>query len=300
MEYAQGLTIVIPVHNRAHIVCRTLASVEAQTLRPLRVVLVDNASTDNSLEILRSWAKAPHGLDVTVVEESRHGATAARNRGLEEVKTEWTMFFDSDDTMRPNHCERALSCSDDADMVGWNVCMHMPYGRTSIKRFYCGDAQFHSLFHGTTATQRYMARTSLFRRAGLWNEKIKYWNDIELGARLLALKPRIRHAGKQISVDVFFQKESITGTSYSMRTKDAEAALKSIEHTLGEEKELWIDTKHAILAADCTREGSPEGRKILDAILLRHNGARRILLKSVYHYRRFGGRGVARLIRPLL
>ena len=89
------------------------------------------------------------------------------------------MFFDSDDTMRPNHCERALSCSDDADMVGWNVCMHMPYGRTSIKRFYCGDAQFHSLFHGSTATQRYMARTSLFRRAGLWNEKIKYWDDIE-------------------------------------------------------------------------------------------------------------------------
>ena len=85
-----------------------------------------------------------------------------------------------------------------------------------------------------------------------------------------------------------------------MRTKDAETALKSIEHTLGKEKELWIDTKHAILAADCTREGSPEGRKILDAILLRHNGARRILLKSVYHFRRFGGRGVARLIRPLL
>ncbi len=220
MEYVQGLTIVIPVHNRAHIVRRTLASVEAQTLRPLRVVLVDNASTDNSLEILRSWAKAPHGLDVTVVEECRPGSTAARNRGLEEVKTEWTMFFDSDDTMRPNHCERALSCSDDADMVGWNVCMHMPYGRTSIKRFYCGDAQFHSLFHGSTATQRYMARTSLFRRAGLWNEEIKYWDDIELGARLLALKPR--------------------------------------------------------------------------------NSVRRILLKSVYHFRRLGGRGVARLIRPLL
>lgn len=53
MEYE--LTIVIPVYNRAGIVGRTLESVQRQTLRPLRVVLVDNNSTDATPEVLRAW-----------------------------------------------------------------------------------------------------------------------------------------------------------------------------------------------------------------------------------------------------
>ncbi|MGN0223934.1 MAG: glycosyltransferase family 2 protein, partial [Muribaculaceae bacterium] len=52
------LTIVIPVYNRATIVERTLASVAAQTLRPLSVVLVDNNSTDGTLSVLQRWAEA--------------------------------------------------------------------------------------------------------------------------------------------------------------------------------------------------------------------------------------------------
>ena len=159
MERRADITIVIPVHNRAEIVGRTLASVEAQTLRPLSVVLVDNASTDGTAGVLREWAARPHGLDVRVVCETAPGAAAARNRGLSEVRTEWTMFFDSDDTMRPDHCRRALEAAGDCDMVGWDVCLHTTDGAEEVHRFYADDAQFHSLFHGSTATQRYMART---------------------------------------------------------------------------------------------------------------------------------------------
>ncbi len=52
------ITLVIPVHNRAAIVERTLQSVECQTARPLRVILVDNNSTDNTLQVLRRWKAA--------------------------------------------------------------------------------------------------------------------------------------------------------------------------------------------------------------------------------------------------
>ena len=44
----QDVTIVIPVYNRAKVVEHTLQSVEAQTFRPLRIILVDNGSTDGT------------------------------------------------------------------------------------------------------------------------------------------------------------------------------------------------------------------------------------------------------------
>lgn len=301
MDRPDDITIVIPVHDRAEIVGRTLASVEAQTLRPLAVVLVDNASTDGTAEVLRQWAARPHGLDVRVVSEPQPGAAAARNRGLKEVETEWTMFFDSDDTMRPGHCIRALEAAKDCDIVGWDVQYHRG-NHSSTHRFYADDAQFHSLFHGSMATQRYMARTSLFRRAGGWNQAAFYWNDIELGARLLQLAPRVRHAGAAITVDVHAQDESITGASYSSRADKAMDTLDGIRRTLGTEHAFWADIKAAILAADCAKEGaSGIARNIMNTAISRNRGIRRrVVLILAYAWCRAGLRGAAKILKPLL
>ena len=300
MKQRSGITIVIPVFNREQVVGKTLASVEAQTLRPLSVVLVDNASTDGSRRVLEEWAMRPHGIDVKVVDESTPGAAAARNRGLAEVDTEWTMIFDSDDTMEPAHCECALRMAGDADIVGWDVRYHDASGHTCIKPFHSTDMQYHSLFHGSMATLRYMARTSLFREAGGWNENIFYWDDIELGARLLKLSSRACHTGGP-RVDVFLSGTSITGTRFSSRVESAMTALEAIGRTLGPDGRKLTAVKAAVLAADCSREGSPAGRALLDQLLDGASSRReRMLLKAVYYYRRLGGRGIARLIRPII
>lgn len=301
MADTTDITIVIPVHNRAEIVGRTLDSIEAQTLRPLRVVLVDNASTDGSLGVLRERAaRAPEGLEMLVTEEPEPGAAAARNRGLAEVRSEWTLFFDSDDIMAPDHCMRALQCAADADIVGWNVRYTDTLGHTSVKPFAVRDAQYRSLMHGTMATQRYMARTELFRKAGGWDGSVLYWDDIELGARLLKLNPRLRHADEDITVDVLAQERSITGTLFSAHLEQAETALAAIERNLGKKGALWTDAKRAILAADCTLEGSAAGKELLRKAISRHNLRERLTLRAIYTYRRVGLRGAARLFRLLL
>ena len=83
--YQPLLTIVVPVRNRQDVVGRTLRSIAAQTLRPLKVILVDNASTDSTLQILRKWADsaADSAIDVKILSETTPGASAARNRGLQ-------------------------------------------------------------------------------------------------------------------------------------------------------------------------------------------------------------------------
>ena len=101
------ITIIVPVYNRAHLVGATLDSIAAQTLRPIHLVLVDNNSQDNTLKVLLDFKKRHQSDDfkVTVLQETRRGAAAARNCGLQEATTEWVMFFDSDDIMAPDLLE---------------------------------------------------------------------------------------------------------------------------------------------------------------------------------------------------
>lgn len=301
MSRIPGITIVIPVHNRARIVGRTLKSVREQTLRPLRVILVDNGSTDDTHDVLEQWRGETEGdLDVSIITETVPGAAAARNAGLARVETEWTMFFDSDDTMAPEHCQRALESAADSDIVGWDV-RYYDGKYENVRPFYITDAQYHNLFHGALSTQRYMARTELFRNAGGWDASVLYWDDIELGARILQKNPRIRKIHGTPTVTMFHSDESITGTSYSSRTGRAAHALECIAVTLGPERRLWVDVKHTIFAADCAREGSQEGSKIYKEIMANNTSTGiRLLLRAVYLYRRAGGRGVARLVRILL
>ena len=115
------ITIIVPVYNRAHLVGATLDSIAAQTLRPIHLVLVDNNSQDNTLKVLLDFKKRHQSDDfkVTVLQETRRGAAAARNCGLQEATTEWVMFFDSDDIMAPDLLEsyaRAVEKHADAEM----------------------------------------------------------------------------------------------------------------------------------------------------------------------------------------
>ena len=103
MSGAHMLTIVIPVHNRRNLVEHTLGSLRQQTAPRFATVLVDNASTDGSIEVLRKWQAENNSPErpVTVLSESTPGACAARNRGLDAVESPWVLFFDSDDLMHP-------------------------------------------------------------------------------------------------------------------------------------------------------------------------------------------------------
>ena len=95
------VSIVIPVYNRAEMVKATLESVRRQTHRPLHLVLVDNNSSDDSLQVLQDFKEKNETPDfkIDVLEEKKQGASIARNTGATVARADWLMFFDSDDTM---------------------------------------------------------------------------------------------------------------------------------------------------------------------------------------------------------
>ncbi|MBI5450842.1 MAG: glycosyltransferase family 2 protein [Gammaproteobacteria bacterium] len=103
-----SISVVIPAHNRAKTIGYCLDSVCNQTAKPLEVIVVDDCSTDNTVQVVNDYSRL-HPL-VKVVELAHNsGAQAARNRGIVEAKGEWIAFQDSDDEWTLDKLEKQIS-----------------------------------------------------------------------------------------------------------------------------------------------------------------------------------------------
>jgi glycosyltransferase involved in cell wall biosynthesis len=89
------VSIIIPCYNVEDYVAECLESAINQTYRPIEIIAVDNNSTDGTLTILKDYEKKYPDL-ITVLEERKQGAPAARNKGVSIAKGEWLQFLDAD------------------------------------------------------------------------------------------------------------------------------------------------------------------------------------------------------------
>jgi hypothetical protein len=93
--------VVIPAHDAALFLRETIASALAQTLPPLEVVVVDDASRDATREVAAAF-----GPPVRLLRGEGRGVSAARNLGMAEARGEWIAWLDHDDLWDPRKLER--------------------------------------------------------------------------------------------------------------------------------------------------------------------------------------------------
>lgn len=296
------VTIVVPVFDRAEIVGRTLDSFAAQTLRPLSVVIVDNNSTDGSLDVVRRWAELNRSadFDIAVFSERTPGASAARNAGLAQVTTPWVMFFDSDDIMLPTHAERAVRAAranPEAEIIAWDSLRINTDGSQQTLRFIMTDMVYNNLMHSSFTTQNYMARTELVRRAGAWNTAARMFDDCELGNRLLGLSPVIARAEGEPTVHVLETASSITNTAHG-RVRSMMPALRAIADALPPRHRHWAELQMLIQTTRWALP-DPESEPLARRIIAAQPPLRRLLFRALRRYSLAGGRGVARIYRLL-
>ena len=121
------LSIIVPVYNMAsdNKLNFCLDSLINQTLSDYEIIAVNDASTDNSLDILREYeAKYPGFFKVITYERNRHQG-GARNEGLKIAKGDWIGFIDSDDWVSNDYYETLIKRGEEtgADMVGSNFTL---------------------------------------------------------------------------------------------------------------------------------------------------------------------------------
>lgn len=295
-----AITIVVPMYNRANTIDRMLDSVKVQTWRPLEVIVVDNNSTDNSRGVVEQWAadNADAGLHVRVIDCVPQGAAAARQAGLEAVDTEWVMFFDSDDKMRPGHVARvmeAVADNPEADILAWNILRHHLDGSTKLLRFINTDVLYNNIMHSSFATMNYMAKTDIVRRAGGWDPSTHMFDDCELGVRILALDPRIVHLGRDITIDAYDQAVSIMNSGEG-RVASMMPALSRIREHLPEGRKHWADLQMLIMTQTWAR-GDSQAPALAQRLIAAQPWPRRAVFRIIARYLQAGGRGAARIYR---
>jgi glycosyltransferase involved in cell wall biosynthesis len=91
-------SIVIPLYNKAHIIDRTIASVLTQTISDFELIIVNDGSTDNGLDVIQKYLIDPR---IKIISHDNQGVSAARNRGVSESKFDYIAFLDGDDEWLP-------------------------------------------------------------------------------------------------------------------------------------------------------------------------------------------------------
>lgn len=103
---APKVSIVLPTHDRLDFLRESVASVLAQTLEDWELIVVDDASTDDSV----AWLESLHDPRIVVVTQPRSGNPAAlRNLGVGRARAAWIAFLDSDDLWAPEKLELQLA-----------------------------------------------------------------------------------------------------------------------------------------------------------------------------------------------
>jgi len=303
------VSIIIPYYNRADYFVRTLQSVAQQVYRPIEVILVDNASVDTSPQIAKNFQKQHQGdnlFKVILLSTDKQGAAAARNRGLREAHGDYIYFFDSDDEMSITFTSEAIATAEleNFDVVFAITRIIMENGDHIVRKYLYSYNPCDQILTGMLSTQAMFFRTDFIRSIGGWAENLFYWNDWELGIRVLLAHPKMIWLKKRKYHYIFQHADSITGLflsdSFSKIMDAFQQAEKDIYQAPNNIKKVSfraLRMRENIIAGHLYHEGHPEQAKkcLLHATNIPATPWIRIVAHFLYFFTRCGGRGAWRI-----
>lgn len=195
------IDIAIPCFQYGHFLGQCLDSVLNQASADLRVVVIDNASTDNSVEVAQEFARNDARVEV-IAHPKNLGPHASYNEALDWARSDYFLLLDADDFLHDGALERAVTFLDSHGDVG------MTYGRAS---YLTPDGVIHpgnqvdphvdwEIVGGDALIREFCARpvhmipsptvirrTTMQKKAGYYRTTLQYTDDMEMWLRLSSL-----------------------------------------------------------------------------------------------------------------
>lgn len=214
-----SVSVIIPTYNRATLIKRSIQSVLKQTFDDFEVIVVDDASSDNTEEVIASLQ------DVRIRyfrHESNRGGSAARNTGIEKAQGDLIAFQDSDDEWLPDKLEKQVKTIQQADpSVGlvytgfWRI-----QGDTKeylpgphIKKTE-GDIHQELLKGNFITTQAVLVKKECFQKVGGFDDSLPRFQDWELFLRI-AKHYEFRYIAEPLVIS-YFTEGSISSKPQAM------------------------------------------------------------------------------------
>lgn len=234
------ISIIIPVYNAEHTLHEMVDSLNKQTFQNFEVILVDDGSTDGSLELCRALVEQSERY--AVYTQENQGAYAARNTGLSHVTGEYVTFVDADDELDARYLERLLEAIQDADISICDVSV-VKQGK-EVRRFTHASGRISSqqaieaLLERETVNSGPCAK--LFRRKlldGLRFPPLRVYEDI-----LFVLETFRRSTSVSVVDDVAYyyiqDGESTMSACHKMPSLDIVRATETLMNYVREHREL--------------------------------------------------------------
>ncbi len=103
------ITIITPSYNSQNFIQQTIDSIVSQTYKNWELILVDDASTDSTIEIINKNISSNSNI-ILIRNESNQGAGVTRNKGINAAKGDYITFLDADDLWKPEKLETQINC----------------------------------------------------------------------------------------------------------------------------------------------------------------------------------------------
>jgi glycosyltransferase involved in cell wall biosynthesis len=181
------ITVFIPVYNRQRYIAQTIQSVLDQSYKNFQCLLVDDVSTDDSVDIMRSF----NDERITIVENGKNlGIPKTRNIGLEHAQGEYLAILDSDDLMLKDRLKKQSKFLDKhSDYVGVGSWSRYIDDKGVVKKSIVARPVSHKrisaslLFQCAIHNRTFMVRSDVVKKLG-YNNNFQRCQDYELLYRL--------------------------------------------------------------------------------------------------------------------
>ena len=243
------VSVVIPSYNRKDFLRLALQSVISQTAKPDEIIVVDDGSTDQTVEHLSSEFPS-----VTWLLKENQGVAAARNHGIRRARGEWIALLDSDDQWDKNkldeqihHLKAHPDCRACHTQEKWIRNQNQVYPPTYLDKSH--DQLFkRSLRHCLICASSCMFHRSLFDEVGLFDEALTVCEDYDFWLRLLLHTP-IDLIDRPLTVKFGGHSDQLSTSHWGMdryRIQSMENLLAS--QAMSKEQKIWV---LEILAQKC-------------------------------------------------
>lgn len=149
------VSIVVTSYNLEDVIGRCLESLSRQTYQNLEILVIDDGSADNSLQVIRDYAgKDPRILPVS---RANGGPSAARNQGIDLATGEYLLFIDGDDYVADTYVEHFMEAAEGCDIVIGALCYVYSNGSRACApetAFRCNKAEYVEKYYTQSVAKR--------------------------------------------------------------------------------------------------------------------------------------------------
>lgn len=116
-------TVIVPAYNAEQTITNTISSILSQSVKANEIIVVDDGSTDGTVDIVRSISDNAISSGIRVISQHNAGPGSARNTGLRAASKELVMFVDADDELERDAIQSVVECSESvyADVYAFNI-----------------------------------------------------------------------------------------------------------------------------------------------------------------------------------